>query len=73
MQWSTEDWHTAGEPFRIVRDVPTNGTTVAERRVEAMHGEANEVRRFLCLDVLTSTVVDSVDGGLASDAEVGSV
>ncbi len=50
MQWSTEDWHTAGEPFRIVRDVPTNGTTVAERRVEAMHGEANEVRRFLCLE-----------------------
>ena len=50
MQWSTEDWHTAGEPFRIVRDVPTHGSTVAERRVEAMQGEANQVRQFLCLE-----------------------
>ncbi|MBS1674980.1 MAG: proline racemase family protein [Actinobacteria bacterium] len=50
MRWSTEDWHTAGEPFRIVRDVPTHGTTVAERRVEAMTGEADGIRRFLCLE-----------------------
>jgi trans-L-3-hydroxyproline dehydratase len=32
----TEDWHTAGEPFRIVADLPANtlpdATTVAERR-----------------------------------------
>ncbi|MGN7977609.1 proline racemase family protein [Microbacterium sp. 22195] len=50
MHWSTEDWHTAGEPFRIVQDVPTHGTTVAERRVEAITGEADSIRRFLCLE-----------------------
>ena len=50
MHWSTEDWHTAGEPFRIVQDVPTHGTTVAERRVEAITGEADGIRRFLCLE-----------------------
>ncbi|WP_313357058.1 proline racemase family protein [Microbacterium sp.] len=50
MQWSTEDWHTAGEPFRIVENVPTHGDTVAERRVEAISGEADAIRRFLCLE-----------------------
>ncbi|MBS1697585.1 MAG: proline racemase family protein [Actinobacteria bacterium] len=50
MQWTTEDWHTAGEPFRIVEGVPTHGATVAERRMEAMTGEADGVRRFLCLE-----------------------
>ncbi|MDL9979981.1 proline racemase family protein [Microbacterium sp. ASV49] len=50
MRWSCEDWHTAGEPFRIVTDVPTDGATVAERRVAAMTGHADEVRRFLCLE-----------------------
>ncbi|MFC7788774.1 proline racemase family protein [Microbacterium sp. MAHUQ-60] len=50
MQWSTEDWHTAGEPFRIVQGVPTHGATVAERRVEAIDGEADGIRRFLCLE-----------------------
>ncbi|WP_309067024.1 proline racemase family protein [Microbacterium sp.] len=50
MRWSTEDWHTAGEPFRIVEGVPTHGATVAERRVEAITGEADAVRRFLCLE-----------------------
>jgi len=50
MRWSTEDWHTAGEPFRIVENVPTHGTTVAERRVEAITGEADGIRRFLCLE-----------------------
>ncbi|KQZ08587.1 proline racemase [Agromyces fucosus] len=50
MHWKTEDWHTAGEPFRIVLDVPTEGGTVAARRVEAMTGEADAVRRFLCLE-----------------------
>ncbi|QEO15731.1 proline racemase [Agromyces intestinalis] len=50
MRWSVEDWHTAGEPFRIVEDVPTHGATVAERRVEAITGEADAVRRFLCLE-----------------------
>ncbi|WP_311258369.1 proline racemase family protein [Microbacterium sp. WCS2018Hpa-9] len=50
MRWSTEDWHTAGEPFRIVEGVPTHGATVAERRIEAIAGEADAVRRFLCLE-----------------------
>ncbi|REJ08694.1 proline racemase [Microbacterium bovistercoris] len=50
MRWSTEDWHTAGEPFRIVHGVPTHGATVAERRVEAITGEADGIRRFLCLE-----------------------
>ncbi|GAA2885348.1 proline racemase family protein [Microbacterium esteraromaticum] len=50
MRWSTEDWHTAGEPFRIVQNVPTHGATVAERRVEAITGEADGIRRFLCLE-----------------------
>ncbi|MDQ4213251.1 proline racemase family protein [Microbacterium sp. ASV81] len=50
MIWTTEDWHTAGEPFRIVEGVPTEGATVAERRVHAMSGDADAVRRFLCLE-----------------------
>ncbi|WP_205719913.1 proline racemase family protein [Agromyces luteolus] len=50
MRWRTEDWHTAGEPFRIVLDAPTEGATVAERRVEAMTGRADALRRFLCLE-----------------------
>ncbi|GAA4481602.1 proline racemase family protein [Microbacterium panaciterrae] len=47
---TTEDWHTAGEPFRIVAGIPTHGATVAERRIEAISGEADGVRRFLCLE-----------------------
>lgn len=50
MHWSTEDWHTAGEPFRIVEGVPTHGATVAERRMEAMDGDADAIRRYLCLE-----------------------
>ncbi|WP_423494251.1 proline racemase family protein [Microbacterium esteraromaticum] len=50
MHWTTDDWHTAGEPFRIVEDVPTHGTTVAERRIAAIDGDADQVRRFLCLE-----------------------
>lgn len=50
MRWTTDDWHTAGEPFRIVEDVATEGATVAERRVHAMTGEPDAVRRFLCLE-----------------------
>lgn len=50
MRWTTEDWHTAGEPFRIVDGVATEGATVAERRVRAMGGEPDAVRRFLCLE-----------------------
>ncbi|UOW01959.1 proline racemase family protein [Agrococcus sp. SCSIO52902] len=50
MRISTEDWHTAGEPFRIVTSVETEGATVAERRVRAMTGEPDAARRFLCLE-----------------------
>ncbi len=50
MRWRTDDWHTAGEPFRVVEHVPTHGATVAERRVEAITGHADAVRRFLCLE-----------------------
>lgn len=50
MRFETEDWHTAGEPFRIVTSVETTGATVAERRVHAMSGAPDEARRFLCLE-----------------------
>jgi proline racemase len=51
MEISTTDYHTAGEPFRIVRDgapyIP--GATVRERREHAARSEAVErVRRMLC-------------------------
>jgi len=45
------DFHTAGEPFRIVTDglPPLAGTTVAERRVNAAASEEfDSVRRLLC-------------------------
>jgi proline racemase/trans-L-3-hydroxyproline dehydratase len=48
---TTTDWHTAGEPFRIVLDgVPEiAGATVAERRVAAIGDPAVDgVRRLLC-------------------------
>lgn len=47
----TVDFHTAGEPFRIVEEgVPhLDGTTVAQRRVAAqMSAEFDQVRQFLC-------------------------
>jgi proline racemase len=50
MRWITDDWHTAGEPFRIVEGVPTIGATVARRRVEAGAGAPDDIRRFLCLE-----------------------
>lgn len=47
---TTVDYHTAGEPFRIVTggapDFP--GATVLERREQAMTGEADRVRALLC-------------------------
>lgn len=51
--YRTEDYHTGGEPFRIVAehglDLP--GATVAERRVHAMSSEAVErVRQVLCFE-----------------------
>jgi proline racemase len=50
---STVDYHTAGEPFRIVVEPPIAipGATVAERRVLAMHDpEVDGLRRLLCLE-----------------------
>jgi proline racemase/trans-L-3-hydroxyproline dehydratase len=47
----TVDYHTGGEPFRIVADPPVAlpGTTVAERRALAMvDPEVEELRRLLC-------------------------
>jgi len=47
---STVDYHTAGEPFRIVTsaipDIP--GATVSERRERARLGKADSIRRLLC-------------------------
>ncbi|GAA0701986.1 proline racemase family protein [Streptomyces malaysiensis subsp. malaysiensis] len=46
----TIDYHTGGEPFRIVTDVPeTAGATVAERRLAAMaDADVDGLRRLLC-------------------------
>ncbi|MEV1242082.1 proline racemase family protein [Nonomuraea sp. NPDC050022] len=50
MSVTTVDYHTAGEPFRIVTggapDIP--GATVLERRAAAPDGPAERVRRLLC-------------------------
>jgi proline racemase len=51
MEIETTDYHTAGEPFRIVRqgllDIP--GATVRERREYAMQSDdVDRVRRLLC-------------------------
>jgi proline racemase len=51
MEIVTSDWHTAGEPFRIVLDGAPEiaGATVAERRVCAMTDPAVDgMRRLLC-------------------------
>ena len=51
MEVGTTDYHTAGEPFRIVRDgVPAiPGATVRERREHAAASEeVDRVRRLLC-------------------------
>jgi proline racemase len=47
---ATVDYHTAGEPFRIVTSgapVP-EGSTVLDRRQAAMAGELDGLRRLLC-------------------------
>ncbi|TCC39358.1 proline racemase family protein [Kribbella sindirgiensis] len=45
---SVVDYHTAGEPFRIVTSVDIPGTSVADRRVTAQSSEAiDAVRRLL--------------------------
>ena len=52
---ATEDWHTAGEPFRIVSDVPagylTKGLTVARQRLAILETPSHPLdllRRTLC-------------------------
>lgn len=50
---TTVDYHTAGEPFRIVADppMPIDGATVADRRVFAMNDpDVDELRRLLCFE-----------------------
>lgn len=53
----TEDWHTAGEPFRIVKDLPTGslteGLTVPEQRLQIMKTPSHPLdllRQSLCLE-----------------------
>lgn len=53
----TEDWHTAGEPFRIVTDLPPNtlpdAPSVAERRLAILKSPdqpLNILRQQLCLE-----------------------
>lgn len=45
----TYDYHTAGEPFRIVPALPflIEGATALERRENAMTGDANKIRKLL--------------------------
>jgi proline racemase len=50
---STVDYHTGGEPFRIVAAPPVDlpGSTVAERRVRAIQNpQADGLRKLLCLE-----------------------
>jgi proline racemase len=52
----TEDWHTAGEPFRIVENLPDGflpaSATVAQRRLDVLGSAAghplDELRQSLC-------------------------
>ena len=45
----TTDYHTAGEPFRIVTDVLVPGSTVAERRARAIDDtDVQALRAVLC-------------------------
>src|SRR5207253_6777082 len=47
------DYHTAGEPFRIVADPPVAlpGVSVADRRVRALHSpDAQGLRELLCFE-----------------------
>jgi proline racemase/trans-L-3-hydroxyproline dehydratase len=68
----TCDYHTAGEPFRIVLEgaPPLPGATVAERRARALADpQAQAVRRFLCheprghADMYGGFLVEPDDGG----------
>ncbi|GAA3824363.1 proline racemase family protein [Sphaerisporangium flaviroseum] len=44
----TTDYHTGGEPFRIVTGPEIPGATVLERRANASAPEIDRVRRLLC-------------------------
>jgi proline racemase len=51
----TEDWHTAGEPFRIVKDVPSGhlakGLTVSQQRLAILENPTHPLdllRKTLC-------------------------
>jgi proline racemase len=49
----TSDYHTAGEPFRIVADPPVAlpGDSVADRRARVLHSsEAQGLRELLCFE-----------------------
>jgi proline racemase len=49
MEIAATDYHTAGEPFRIVQELEIPGATVADRRERAVRSEEIErVRRLLC-------------------------
>ena len=53
---ATTDYHTAGEPFRIVADPPVTieGRTVAERRLFAIaDAGVDGLRKFLCFEPLS--------------------
>jgi proline racemase len=69
---ATTDYHTAGEPFRIVTEgtPPIHGATVGERRVAAAASdEVDAVRRLLCneprghADMYGCFLVPPDDGG----------
>ena len=50
---STSDYHTAGEPFRIVTDPPVElaGDSVADRRARALDDPAaHQLRKLLCFE-----------------------
>jgi proline racemase len=50
---ATTDYHTAGEPFRIVADPPVDidGATVAERRIFAINdSHVDDLRKLLCFE-----------------------
>ena len=70
----TVDYHTGGEPFRIVPEPPVEiaGATVAERRVRALADPAAQhLRRLLCseprghADMYGGLVVPPDDAGAA--------
>ncbi|UYM05712.1 proline racemase family protein [Solicola gregarius] len=71
MQVRTVDYHTAGEPFRIVVEAPAlEGSTVADKRVHAQTGhEAERVRELLVreprghADMYGGFVVEPDDAG----------